>query len=71
MKINILNIILKKILNKKILNKMFSKKEIQSWYKVSRPTLNKRLDLLGFEKGKRLFLLIEIQTIMTAWGVPQ
>lgn len=49
---------------------MISKKELQNWYKVSRPTLNKRLNLLGFEKGKRLFLPIEIQNIFNAWGIP-
>ncbi len=49
---------------------MISKKELGILYKISRPTLNKRLDTLGFERGKRLFTPLEIQNIFSIWGNP-
>lgn len=50
---------------------MISKKQLDILYKISRPTLNKRLAKLGFEKGKRLFSPIEIDRIFEIWGKPQ
>lgn len=50
---------------------MISKKQLQFLYKISRPTLNKKLEKLGFEKGKRLFMPLEMQNIYKFWGKPE
>ena len=49
-----------------------NKKQVCEMYKISRPTLNKWLKLIGlYQKGKSLFTPQQIQQMFDTWGVPE
>jgi len=50
---------------------MISKKQLCELYKISLPTLNKRLKMIGmYDKKKRLYSPFEVLDILKMLGIP-
>jgi predicted site-specific integrase-resolvase len=51
---------------------MLNKKQLCELYKISRPTLNKWLKMIGlYTKGRSLFTPQQLQKMFEIWGVPE